>query len=523
MSFEHIQEKMGKEERILTSHSYQHENRNIQNYNYDHLLQEGMIVTHPLAIIADSISVLRSRSGSIGKIQTPGRQKKIGLASLVVLAFYTVSGGPFGIEDVVRAGGPFYALMGFTLILVWAIPEALITCELATAMPEASGSVAWVEVAFGDWWAFQKGYLSWLSGVADNALYPILFLDCLLELFADPNGVKALDFEESGTLRWMIIIALTLAGTYLNYRGLDVVTEVAIVICLVSLLPFVIFCILGAPRVDPSNWLISPPGGISGVDWRLLLNSFFWNINYWESVSSFAGEVKNPGVTFPKGIFLAVLLVFLSTFIPVLIGTGASKEPYTEWTDGYFVRLASTIVGPWLSYWMMLGGTLTSIGMFEAEMSSDAWLIAGMAERGILPCCLGRRNMYDTPTYGILLSASGVVLLCWMRFSEVVQLLNLLYCFGQLIEFAAFLELRRSQPNLARPYKIPLEFGALCVMVAFPVLFILVIISFSSSRTLILALVVAIMGIPLHHLLKYYKILRPADFSAPITNHNQAT
>jgi hypothetical protein len=38
--------------------------------------------------------------------------KKIGLAPLVVLIFYSVSGGPFGIEDIVRAGGPFYALLG---------------------------------------------------------------------------------------------------------------------------------------------------------------------------------------------------------------------------------------------------------------------------------------------------------------------------------------------------------------------------------------------------------------------------
>ncbi len=32
------------------------------------------------------------------------KKKKLGLAALVVLIFYEVSGGPFGIEDVVRAG-----------------------------------------------------------------------------------------------------------------------------------------------------------------------------------------------------------------------------------------------------------------------------------------------------------------------------------------------------------------------------------------------------------------------------------
>mmetsp|Transcript_3486 Transcript_3486/g.7674 ORF Transcript_3486/g.7674 Transcript_3486/m.7674 type:complete len:315 (-) Transcript_3486:16-960(-) len=111
------------------------------------------------------------------------QHKALGLLPLVVLIFYEVSGGPFGVEDIVRAGGPKYALMGFSLFLVWALPQALITAELSTALPEASGVVAWVDCAFGPFWAFQEGWLSWLSGVADNALYPILFLDCLLGLF----------------------------------------------------------------------------------------------------------------------------------------------------------------------------------------------------------------------------------------------------------------------------------------------------------------------------------------------------
>ena len=72
---------------------------------------------------------------------TDSKKKKLGLAALSILIFYEVCGGPFGIEDIVRAGGPFYALVGFSLLLVWAVPEALITAELSTAMPEASGSV----------------------------------------------------------------------------------------------------------------------------------------------------------------------------------------------------------------------------------------------------------------------------------------------------------------------------------------------------------------------------------------------
>ena len=82
-------------------------------------------------------------SGKVGQyiVADVNKAKKLGLFGLVALIFYEVSGGPFGIEDIVKAGGPFYAITGFSLLLVWAIPEALITAELSTAMPEASGSV----------------------------------------------------------------------------------------------------------------------------------------------------------------------------------------------------------------------------------------------------------------------------------------------------------------------------------------------------------------------------------------------
>jgi amino acid transporter len=213
---------------------------------------------------------------------TDSKKKKLGLAALTVLIFYEVSGGPFGVEDIVRAGGPFYALAGFSLLLVWAIPEALITAELSTAMPEASGSVAWVDCAFGSFWAFQKGWLSWLSGVSDNALYPILFLDCLVGLISTDEQPSI--FAQNGGIplcRWSFIIAITLGLTYLNFRGLDIVGKVAIVICLVSLMPFIVFCVVGAFKVDPTRWTQTVPGGFWGVDWRLLLNTFFWNINFW--------------------------------------------------------------------------------------------------------------------------------------------------------------------------------------------------------------------------------------------------
>lgn len=92
-------------------------------------------------------------------------EKRLGVWSMAVLVFYSVSGGPFGIETTVRAGGNFYAILGFLVMpFCWSLQEALMTAELGTAFPEASGGVAWVEEAFGPLAGWMAGYLSWVGG-----------------------------------------------------------------------------------------------------------------------------------------------------------------------------------------------------------------------------------------------------------------------------------------------------------------------------------------------------------------------
>lgn len=128
-----------------------------------------------------------------------------------------------------------------------------------------------------------------------------------------------------------------------------------------------------------------------------------------------------------------------------------------------------------------------------------------MADRGILPKFLGERNQYGSPTYGVLLSASGVVCLGWLSFSEVVDMLNLLFCFGQAIEFCAFLHLRRTQPNMPRPFRVPVGFTGMCIMLSFPLMFIFVIVSFSSWTSLAISGTLSLSGVLVWYLLEFLK------------------
>ncbi|KAI6678151.1 hypothetical protein NL676_038947 [Syzygium grande] len=117
----------------------------------------------------------------------------------------------------------------------------------------------------------------------------------------------------------------------------------------------------------------------------------FWNLNYWDKASTLAGEVENPSKTFPKALFGAVVLVVGSYLIPLLAGTGAVNTPTSDWSDGFFAEVGFLIGGAWLRWWIQAAAAMSNMGLFEAEMSSDAFQLLGMSEMGMLPTIFAQR------------------------------------------------------------------------------------------------------------------------------------
>ncbi|CAA6674684.1 unnamed protein product [Spirodela intermedia] len=377
---------------------------------------------------------------------------------------------------------------------------------MGTMFPENGGYVVWVSSALGPFWGFQQGWMKWLSGVIDNALYPVLFLDYL------KSSIPAV--AAGGAARSISVLALTAALTYLNYRGLTIVGGVAVFLGVFSILPFAVMGLLSIPRLEPSRWLAAPPDLRSGVDWNLYLNTLFWNLNYWDSISTLAGEVQEPKRTLPRALFFALILVVLAYFFPLLAGTGAVPLDRELWTDGYFSEVAKIIGGAWLAWWVQAAAALSNMGMFVAEMSSDSFQLLGMAERGMLPEFFARRSPYGAPLVGILFSASGVALLSWLSFQEIIAAENFLYCFGMIMEFVAFVKLRVEQPAASRPYKVPLGTTGCVLMLLPPTVLICVVLALSSLKVMVVSLAAVFFGFLLHPFLKLAERRRWATFSS---------
>uniref|UniRef100_K3XQH5 Amino acid permease/ SLC12A domain-containing protein n=1 Tax=Setaria italica TaxID=4555 RepID=K3XQH5_SETIT len=113
---------------------------------------------------------------------------------------------------------------------------------------------------------------------------------------------------------------------------------------------------------------------------------------------------------------------------------------------------------------------MSATGFFEAEMSSDSFQLLGMAEMVMIPAIFAHRSKHGTPTFSILCSATGVVILSFMSFQEIIEfLINFLYGLRMLVMFAAFIKLHAKNPDLPRPYRIPVGTAGAAAMCVPPV------------------------------------------------------
>src|SRR5215471_18494352 len=78
----------------------------------------------------------------------PASGRKLTVLSLAAATYFMVSGGPYGIEELVQDSGYKLALVILFLTpLVWALPTGLMVGELSAAMPKEGGFYVWVRRA----------------------------------------------------------------------------------------------------------------------------------------------------------------------------------------------------------------------------------------------------------------------------------------------------------------------------------------------------------------------------------------
>ena len=388
---------------------------------------------------------------------------RLSVGTVFLVIFILVSAGPFGVEDMVSSAGPGTALLILLVIpLIWGAPLALVCTELAAAIPAEGGSYVWVERGLGRFWAFQNGWWFSLSGVVDTALYVVLAVS-----YANIwLGLPALG-------SWLLSVAVIAFFTLMNIRSLRSMALSSVAFALVILIPCAVMTLLALGQLERNPFLpLTPPDQPWWATFGLGLTVGIWFYSGYESMSTMAGEVAEPQRVIPKALLISIPAVIAVYFLPTAAGL-ASVGRWSEWqSEGgiTLVEIAGGVGGPILAGAMMLAALISNLALYNAYLASCARTTLVMSRERLLPRAFGRVHpVFGTPHGSILIMAGLHALLALFSFEALLVIDVFLFVMSYILIFVSVVVLRIKEPDLERPYRIPLGTGGLAVLAGVPI------------------------------------------------------
>jgi amino acid transporter len=373
------------------------------------------------------------------------------LLPLMGATYFMVAGGPYGLEDIIGKAGYLRALVMMAIIpIVWSLPTSLMVGELASSIPDEGGYYVWVRRAMGRFWGFQEAWMSLAASVFDMAIYPAIFV-AYLGRFA-PTWTLG-----HRGMAWSLAIVIGCA--LWNLTGAKAVGQGAVVLFCILLAPFVVLIVaaLWTWHGHGAGTLLHP---IGVTDIGTAISVTMWNYMGWDNASTVAQEVDDPQRNYPRAMIGAAALVAFTYIVPLLaVGlAGITAQQFNSdanggtgsWTD-----VARILVGPALAFAVVLGGMINGAGMFNPLMMSYSRVPYAMAEDGLLPHVLLRRNKLGVPWVSLVFCAIIWALALNFTFERLISIDLVLYGASLLLEFVALVVLRRREPNLHRPFRVP--------------------------------------------------------------------
>ena len=375
-------------------------------------------------------------------------------------AFMTVIGSVIGAGVFFKAAIIYKTTGTMSLgILAWVLAGIITICagltvaELAAAIPEVGGMVVWIEKTYGKTAAF-------LLGWAQSIIYFPAMIAALAVIFST-QVLNLLNLDKS----WHIPIAFIAAASlmFLNFLGGKTGGVIQTVATICKLIPLIVIIIFGLFQANPHTVELFPNSSTFSND-----NSFtalgsallatMYAYDGWIAVGNIAGEMKNPRRDLPRAIFLGLGLVMI---IYLLINTAYLMTMPMEQISGN-QKAASEIA---VLLFGGVGGKIITIGILISVYGTlNGYTMTGIrvpyvAMKDQIPFknTWTKLNKFAIPHYSaFLLLGIAIIMIFTGQFDTLTDFLLFTIWFFFVATFIAVFILRKKEPSLVRPYKVPL-------------------------------------------------------------------
>ena len=427
-------------------------------------------------------------------------QKNLGLtAALSTVVGMVIGGGVFFKPQAVytlTGGAPGLGMIAWVVAGVITIAAGLTAAEISAAIPKTGGMMVYIEEIYG------KKF-----GVLTGWMQCVLFFPATIAALAVMFGSQSAGLIGNESLVVPITLGVILLISMLNTLSSKTTGLIQTIATICKLIPLILIIVFGFIRGGGDNPITSPlvgPGVSTGSVIGQLLIAILFAYDGWINVGAIAGEMKNPGKDLPRAIVgglsfvMVVYIVINLSYLWVLPANELAN--YASPASA----VAEVIFGS-------MGGKIITTGILISVFGCiNGYLLTGPR----ILYTLGQQKSIPGYKYYGSLNNSGVpgnatiimgVLSALYALSGQFNLLTDLSMFAiwsfYVLTFIGVILLRNKQPELNRPYKVPLYPVVPLIAIAGGLFVVINQLLFAGMKNTVISLggvLITLIGLPLY-------------------------
>ncbi len=382
----------------------------------------------------------------------------IGIGCIIGVGIFVLP----GVEAATHAGPGI--ILSFSIAAAACACAALCYAELAAMIPVAGSAYTYGYATLGELLAWIIGWdlvLEYMVGASLVSIgwsaYLVNLIDRILEPFGMvlPHTWTAAPWGPNPGIVNLPSVLIVGLLTLLLVRGIRESARVNLVMVIVKLVVIVVFIGLTVWYIEPANWRPFMPFGFKGVMTAAAI-VFLAYVGF-DAVSTTAEEAKNPQRDMPIGIMgsLVVATVLYVTVAAILTGV----VPYQQLGVADPVALVLNVLKmPWASAVVSVGALAGITSVLLVLLLAQPRILFSMSRDGLLPPVLSRVHpRFRTPYLTTIATGCIVALASALTpINVVAELCSIGTLFAFMIVSAGVIVLRRTRPDLKRPFRVPL-------------------------------------------------------------------
>ncbi|KPJ67932.1 MAG: transporter [Coxiella sp. DG_40] len=398
------------------------------------------------------------------KVQHSG-QKVLGvftLAMINVAAIASLKNFP-----VMAEVGIALVFFYFVAAIVFFIPTALVSAELATGWPSTGGIYTWVKQGLGGRWGFVAIWLQWIENVI---WYPAM----LAFVAATVSYLFAPELAGNKYFILMTILVVYWTCTAINFLGMEASGFISSVGAIVgTIIPSIIIILLtimwimsGKPIHISFNLHAFIPQ-MRHIDDFVFLVGVLLALCGMEMSAVHANEVKNPQYDYPRAIFLSTVIILVLSILGSLAIAAVVPRVQISLVAGVMQAFSAFFEADhaiWLTPILAIMIAIGAVAMVSTWIVGPSKGLLQTARDGDIPPFFQHINKNNMPVTIMLVQGLFVTILAfafllmptvsssyWILSVLTAQLYLLMY----LLMFITGIRLRYLQKHIKRAYSIP--------------------------------------------------------------------